>query len=328
MAFDAGRGYVVLFGGRSPLSQPLADTWEWDGVRWRQRSPATNPPATSLRRDFYYGPMVYDARRQRCVLYGGIYVTKPRNGGMPISASIGALWEWDGVTWVEGSGPEKKGHGMVYDEARGRVVAVGGFAYPWRFETLEWEGEDWLDRVTPVSPVYRTDPAVAYDSTRRRTVLFGGWGNQPLADTWEYGPDTPATYSSFGAACGTFPVPVLRPGDLHLPWTGQVFEAHIDNLPGDASWMVMGLSDHKYGTLDLPISLGFLGMPGCTAYVSLDYSAPLPSTGGTAIWTVDIPTSASLVGAVFFIQGVVYDPAANPMGLTVTNAGRLQIGSK
>ncbi len=46
---------------------------------------------------------------------------------------------------------------------------------------------DW-ERARPVAkPVGLSDLAMAYDSTRDRVVLFGGWdGQKDLADTWEY----------------------------------------------------------------------------------------------------------------------------------------------
>ena len=43
MAFDAGRGKVVLFGGNSP-GGTLGDTWEWDGAAWTQANPLASPP--------------------------------------------------------------------------------------------------------------------------------------------------------------------------------------------------------------------------------------------------------------------------------------------
>src|SRR4051812_18003633 len=41
LVHDETRGVSVLFGGQAPL---LADTWEWDGTKWMERS-ATFPPA-------------------------------------------------------------------------------------------------------------------------------------------------------------------------------------------------------------------------------------------------------------------------------------------
>src|SRR5262245_29068293 len=44
MAYDVARRRVVLFGGNG-RSGLLADTWEWDGASWTQRTPAIVPPA-------------------------------------------------------------------------------------------------------------------------------------------------------------------------------------------------------------------------------------------------------------------------------------------
>ena len=51
MAFDAGHGLVVLFGGRDPSSNILGDTWTWSG------GPVTQPPPTinSIVSAFAYG---------------------------------------------------------------------------------------------------------------------------------------------------------------------------------------------------------------------------------------------------------------------------------
>src|SRR5437762_13881436 len=63
MVYDARRGKTVLFGGIG--SGDLDDTWEWDGVRWRQSTDPFRPPA----RDDH--AMAFDARRGRTVLFGG-----------------------------------------------------------------------------------------------------------------------------------------------------------------------------------------------------------------------------------------------------------------
>ena len=69
MAYDSQRGRVVLFGGYGD-SGGLADTWEWDGSTWVERTPATSPPARSGH------AMAYDSQRGRVVLFGG-YGTRP-----------------------------------------------------------------------------------------------------------------------------------------------------------------------------------------------------------------------------------------------------------
>jgi len=52
----------------------------------------------------------------------------------------------------------------------------------------EWDGADWLARTPSGPPPRRTGHAMAYDSNRGRTVLFGGTDADDacLSDTWEW----------------------------------------------------------------------------------------------------------------------------------------------
>jgi hypothetical protein len=80
---------------------------------------------------------------------------------------------------------------MVGDENRKRVVLFGGALNEqvWN-DTWEWDGSTWSQRHAAISPPARTAAALAYDSGRRRTVLFGGMTGgtnpTPLGDTWEW----------------------------------------------------------------------------------------------------------------------------------------------
>jgi hypothetical protein len=68
MAWDAARQRAVLFGGLDDSNfggNPLAETWEWDGATWAQRTPTNSP---SARRS---PGMAWEASRQRVVLFGG-----------------------------------------------------------------------------------------------------------------------------------------------------------------------------------------------------------------------------------------------------------------
>jgi hypothetical protein len=67
MAYDAGTGTVVLFGGEAGLDAQLVnDTWTWNGTTWTQQHPATSPPARALT------AMAYDAATSTAVLFGGL----------------------------------------------------------------------------------------------------------------------------------------------------------------------------------------------------------------------------------------------------------------
>ena len=181
MAYDSQRGVHVLFGGYNG-SNDMADTWEYNGVGWSVRFPSLSPPARSGH------AMTYDAARERVVLFGG----DDTAGG-----EFGDTWEYDGTTWIQRSPagfPVSRSYvSMSYHTARKRVVIYGGFdeAGPgYLFDTWEWTGTNWLENSLALFPPARDNFAIAYDSTRRRLVLFGGeyfgTGYVYRSDTWEY----------------------------------------------------------------------------------------------------------------------------------------------
>ncbi|MBI5527158.1 MAG: hypothetical protein HY897_12555 [Deltaproteobacteria bacterium] len=177
MAYDSGRGRVVLFGG----SGGGQDTWEWDGTAgtWTDRTPAGAKPSAR-----YDHAMAYDSARGRVVLFGG------STGGQE-------TWEWDGAagTWIDrtpgGTKPSPRAlHAMVYDMGRGRSVVFGGNSGGFQQDIWEWDGAagTWTD-VTPagIKPSIRGYHAMAYESGRGRVVMWGGYDNISYKqDTWEW----------------------------------------------------------------------------------------------------------------------------------------------
>jgi hypothetical protein len=84
MAYDSGRDRIVMFGGLWGGDDPfyggyttyhLAETWEWDGSAWTDRTPTqgNSPPAGDR------AVMAYDSARQR------VWVVD----------DFGQLWYWD-----------------------------------------------------------------------------------------------------------------------------------------------------------------------------------------------------------------------------------------
>lgn len=71
--FDEGRGRVVVHGGHVQLSvlasMSTDETWEWTGETWLQRTIPTTRP-----RERESGAMVYDRRRGRCMMFGGVRI--------------------------------------------------------------------------------------------------------------------------------------------------------------------------------------------------------------------------------------------------------------
>src|SRR5262249_23454566 len=111
MSYDSLHQRTIMFGGFGGLgsTRVLADTWEWDGVNWLQRTSLVSP---SKRRSH---AMSYDAVRARTVLFGGV-----NDGYLP----TGDTWEWDGVSWNQVATPVSPSaridHTLVFDSIRGR----------------------------------------------------------------------------------------------------------------------------------------------------------------------------------------------------------------
>ena len=225
---------TVLFGGVD-ASGYLSDTWEWDGVDWTQRTPASAPSARAVH------AMAYDSARGMTVLYGGH------------PSYLQDTWEWDGVNWQQRSPSTvpsgRQAHAMAYDSARGVTVLFGGLDGNGELgDTWEWAGVDWTQRTQDPAPLARRGHAMAYDSTQGVTVLFGGQYEDPsqnlLDDTWEYG--------------WLLPKPVLSAisnpdgdGEYLVDWSGvagaTVYHLEEDHNPGFSTPMPLyGGPDTEY----------------------------------------------------------------------------------
>jgi hypothetical protein len=126
--------------------------------------------------------MAYDSARHVTVLFGGSDYA---------GRVLGDTWEWNGMTWTERAttGPlARRGATMAYDTARSVSVLYGGEninsggSYTYLDDTWEWNGLTWTLRYQG-SPPKRVWAALAYDSARKVSVLYGSSG---YADTWEW----------------------------------------------------------------------------------------------------------------------------------------------
>lgn len=180
MVFDAQRGAIVMFGGFSPDVELLGDTWQWDGSAWSLR--AVSGPSARYRQ-----AAAFDSARGAMVVFGSDQT--PHNA---------ETWEWNGTDWLLRAiaGPHGRGRSaMTYDSARGVTVLFGGTlgiapGEGQDNDTWEWDGSSWALRAH-TGPAPRRSHAMAYDSTRGVTVLFGGHtccsgGSLPFGDTWEW----------------------------------------------------------------------------------------------------------------------------------------------
>ena len=175
MAFDEARGVVLLFGGLNRDGKVLGDTWAWDGALWKELAPADSPTPRAE-----HG-MAYDAGRTEVVLYGGV-----ATDGQPLQDNAGHTWVWDGSNWSDKetvNHPADSRHAMATQSPACGVVLSGGLRAAARAassETWFWSGDDWIQTNANPDHSARSGHGLAYDSARRRTVLFGGIAGRAL----------------------------------------------------------------------------------------------------------------------------------------------------
>ena len=139
--------------------------------------------------------LAYDARNSRVLLFGGA----------DDRSVVGETWSWDGSRWrkLATSGPLPRTFAAVAHDPTNQLVFVYGgnralFGRGQPGDTLlsdfwRWDGVRWT-QIASDGPGARAEAALAYDSARRKLVLFGGYrGFGPqrvrLGDTWEWDGD-------------------------------------------------------------------------------------------------------------------------------------------
>ncbi|MFN0134442.1 MAG: kelch repeat-containing protein [Phycisphaerales bacterium] len=177
-AYDKARRRLVVYGGvvRNDAGWSASDeTWEWNGLTWQRY-------ANSLPGPRAYHAMVFDDRRNVCVLFGGR--NQPEGG-----TRFGDTWEWSGDSWAlraKGGPSPRTLHAMAYDSDRGVTVLHGGRSATQAVEdTWEWDGSTW--RLAAQAGPKRNGHTMAYDRQRRVSVIYSGEGGletEPL--TWEW----------------------------------------------------------------------------------------------------------------------------------------------
>lgn len=106
------------------------------------------------------------------------------------------------------------------------------------------------------------------------------------------------------------------------PRIGHNLQVTLFDLPVGMAALAM-----SFQQLPSPVSLGFLGMPGCDWSVPLDAVVLLSGSSQQAQFVLPIPDVRSLIGTHFFHQALVLDPGAgNGFGAVVSDAAEGVIG--
>lgn len=191
MAWDSGRGKVVLFGGfQAPGEDGFGyatenDTWEYDGSTWTRVLPTSVLPGAVPGRQT--ASMAYDPVRGVTVMFGGFYADDTHQNDRTLSDT----WEWNGSTWTQkadGPGPRIKGQ-MVWDPDRQRIELYGGRVGPsaQANDLWEWDGTAWTPRTPSGGPPTANETATAaYDVAREALVVQTATiASTPVGETWE-----------------------------------------------------------------------------------------------------------------------------------------------
>lgn len=179
-AFHAASRRSVLF-GFDTNSGAFDGVWEWASNNWRSRVLADDEPQ---RVD---PALAFDSKRGQTLFFGGSDLSSGAFGD--------ATWEFRADAWMRRKVAQRPspraGACMAYDQARDRMLLFGGRDDPFRIppsDTWEWDGNQWSDRTGVMRPAGRAYGGLVYDSSRRRSVLFGGVAGQSsfFDDTWEW----------------------------------------------------------------------------------------------------------------------------------------------
>ena len=185
-AYDPRRGRLVIYGGLQPVDKtvrPLTDTWEYDGETWTRRD--------TVGVDVFVSSMTFDPGRGQVVLLGVEGMTEQEG------VRKTAMWTWDGTRWsrvTAGFGePALSPMPPLTPTAAGLLLLDGAIVQGNTAFTWLWHGDRWT-RADAAPPVpQRVSHALAYDSRRKRVVMFGGHSGfgpgrtgEMFGDTWEW----------------------------------------------------------------------------------------------------------------------------------------------
>ncbi|HEX6812620.1 MAG TPA: hypothetical protein VF384_13420 [Planctomycetota bacterium] len=222
----------------------------------------------------------------------------------------------------------------ISDVGEDRAVAYHKYTGPGTTGTwnsgatrLSASGRCNLDRIVTVGP----------GTPANRVLAVVAAGDNPNAGSpidlefWDEPLGPEATFGSFGAGCaGSSGVPALGAIAGSRPVLGHNMAMQFSSLPPGPLNVVLaifGLSDTQWPPFPLPLPLDAIGMPGCMAYVSLDFWFALTGQDTVCNWTIGIPNEPSLAGFQFYVQGLALDIGTNPAGVTASNAAAARLGT-
>ena len=157
IAFDSGRGLVVLYGGIAKGVGTLTDTWEYNGKAWANVQTVGRPAAGA-------GCMAYDVKNKVCVLHGG---------------ALNETWLYDGKDWTKKATATTPGArnyaGSCWDPVGQRVLLYGGSKdNALSHELWAYDGDDWTLLDTEGELPKMNGAFIYYNSARKKLYHLAG----------------------------------------------------------------------------------------------------------------------------------------------------------
>lgn len=304
-------GGEFLFSGSTAVSRIA----QWNGSAWQPLGPGLDGPVRALA-ELPNGDLVA----------AGDFAN---DGTMLVP--LGYVARFDGTAWH----PFGQGLAGVPDASAkallvlpdGQCIVGGDFSFaggaPAR-NLARWDGAAWSEVDGGVDGVVlalaqRPDGEILVGGE------FGNAGGRPAAFLARLRTDQPATAISYGVGCaGSAGLAALAAQTL--PWLGATYRAHCTGIAANALGIeVLGLS-----ALQQPlISVHPWAGTHCSLLASPDLLTLWPATAQGIRTQLQLPSAASLVGALFHQQLVVAepDPAFTVARVIASNGIQLRIGA-
>ena len=114
------------------------------------------------------------------------------------------------------------------------------------------------------------------------------------------------------------------------PISGKPVDAVIGNAPTPFAGVSLGASNSAASTIQLPLALSGIGMPGCFLLQSNEVSGlPVtPLTVSTLGFQTSIPPNSALIGQHYYLQAYCFAPGANAAQFVTSNGIDWLIGTQ
>src|SRR5207245_991253 len=215
MAYDEEEGVILMFGGVDANISFLNDLWAYNVPTntWTNITPTASPPPR------WKAGFSYDPVERAVVMTVGADGVMLVGGGSGLQV-YGDLWEYNymsnrwrlEVPFTPNVTPNPRtDHAMIFGPYRAVSIMYGGIDGSGAYQPETWYYVSavhmWSQPAVSIFPIARKDHALAWDSTRDRTIMFGGIISDGVVtnQTWMWGPGYYAsgryTSTTFDAGC-------------------------------------------------------------------------------------------------------------------------------